>query len=62
MAEEKKTTKKKKSSFDGLNLEDAKFELQKLVLAVKTGEESDTSKVKKLKKYIAKLKTTENNK
>ncbi len=60
MAEAKKTTKKKKTSFEGLSVKDARLELQKVVLAVKSGEENDTSKIKKLKKYIARLKTSEN--
>ncbi|MCA9381638.1 50S ribosomal protein L29 [Candidatus Dojkabacteria bacterium] len=65
---EKKTTKKKteakavkKDGFDGLGVAEASLELQKVILSVKAGEETDTSKVKKLKKHIARLKTAENN-
>ncbi|MCA9387299.1 50S ribosomal protein L29 [Candidatus Dojkabacteria bacterium] len=68
MAGEKKTTKKattekkKNDGFKGLGIADAKIELQKVILLVRTGEETDTSKVKKLKKHIARLKTEENKK
>ena len=54
---EKNNKKRKQKLFEGLGLNEALLELQKLVLAVKTGEETDTSKIKKLKKYIARLKT-----
>ncbi len=62
MAEKKKDSKKKKTSFDGLSIAEAKIELQKIVLAIKSGEDTDTSKIKKIKKYIARLKSEENNK
>lgn len=63
MAEDKKITqpkadkKKKAKDFKGMDLSEAKLELQKVVLLVRTGEETDTSKVKKIKKHIARLKT-----
>lgn len=55
MAEKKKTTKTKakKSELEGMTLSEARKELQKVLLDVKIGEESNTSKIKKLKKQIA---------
>lgn len=48
------------SKFKGMTVKELKLELQKLSLAVKTGDESDTSKIKKLKKYIARELTKAN--
>ena len=48
------------SKFKGMSTNELKLELQKLVLAIRTGDETDTSKIKKLKKYIAKELTQAN--
>ncbi|GAB4285137.1 MAG: hypothetical protein Kow0081_2780 [Candidatus Dojkabacteria bacterium] len=56
---EKKSTKKSKS-LENMSLAEARLELQKTILAVRSGEEKDTSKIKKLKKHIARLLTIEN--
>ena len=62
---EKKTKEKvdKKSMLDdwkNKSIDGLKFELQRLTLAVKEGEESNTSLIKKLKKQIARLLTEQN--
>lgn len=58
-AEKKATPKKKKVSDDGMTVGELKLELQKVTLLVRSGEERDTSKVKKIKKAIAKKLTAE---
>lgn len=65
MAEKKETTKKKttkKVSKELMDMEvnDLKRELQKVILEVRTGRETDTSKVKKIKKAIARKLTVTN--
>jgi len=57
--ENKKTTRKAKESKTDSEktVRELKLDLQKLVLDVRSGKESDTSKVKKLKKEIARLLT-----
>jgi ribosomal protein L29 len=63
MAEKKSTkSKSKKTEFEGMTVADAQKELQKTFLDVRTGEETDTSKIKKLKKQIAREKTKQSNK
>jgi ribosomal protein L29 len=61
MAETKKTIKKTetKENYDNLSLAEARLELQKLKLRLATEDETNTSKVKKLKKVIARLLTKE---
>jgi len=59
MAEKK--TKTKNKDIAKLNLEDARKELKSVYIKVKVGEETDTSKIKKLKKHIARLLTKETN-
>lgn len=50
----------KKKSINDMSLEEAKANLQLTKLQVKTGEEKDTTKVKKLKVRIARLLTEKN--
>lgn len=57
----KKTNTEKQIDVTKLNLKDAKFALQKLELDLRSGLEKDVSKVKKIKKHIARLLTSENN-
>ncbi len=59
-AKEAKVAKKIKADFTGMSVREAKVELQKLALKIKTGEEKTTSKLKALKKYIAKELTKAN--
>lgn len=61
---EKKETKKvvKKETKKVFTLDERRKELQKVSLLVKSNEEKDTSKVKKVKKEIAKLLTNLNKK
>lgn len=54
---EKKTKTEKKGEFDKLTISEARIELQKIHMSVQEGKESDTSKIKKLKKHIARLLT-----
>lgn len=58
MAEKKK---KQTKNYNDLSLREAKIELQKTQLLVRSAQESDTSKIKKLKKHIARLLTKEKN-
>lgn len=48
---------KKNTKFNGLSLIDSEKEYQRLFIAVKMNEEKDTSKLRKLRRYIVALKT-----
>jgi ribosomal protein L29 len=54
----KKTTAKKAVETKSVN--ELKADLQKLLLEVKSGKQEDTSQVRKLKKQIARILTSEN--
>ncbi len=63
MAEKKTTEKKEKAiKFADMDLKDLKIELQKVYLNVKTGEEKNTTKVRQIKKEIARKLTALNHK
>lgn len=55
MAESEKKKTKKKDDFSKLNLIESRSKLQEIHIQVQTEEEKDTSKIKKLKKHIARL-------
>jgi ribosomal protein L29 len=57
----KKTNTEKQVDITKLTLKDAKFSLQKLELDLRSGLEKDVSRIKKIKKHIARLLTAENN-
>jgi ribosomal protein L29 len=57
-----KSEKKKEVVKKELTLAEMRVELQKVILQVRSGEESDTSKIKKLRKQIARELTKANKK
>lgn len=61
MAEKKTVKKKKTNEFSKLTINEARKEMQKIAIQIQEGVEKDTSKLRKIKKYIAR-KLTEQNK
>jgi ribosomal protein L29 len=59
--EDKNTKKKNKlSNYAEMSVKDLKFELQKVLLNVRTGKESNTSLISKIKREIARKLTNSN--